>query len=149
MYEYISAIKDTETNFTVVIGDIDNFKNVNDTYGHDCGDKILSGVSEMINKFSSENVLTARWGGEEFLLLFMNESADKGIQQTEELMVNIRSKQFLYNNNVINITMTFGATTKSKTNDINEAIIVADKNLYYGKTHGKDQLIIDCMDTNG
>lgn len=123
----------------LAILDIDDFKKVNDTYGHNCGDYILGQVSVITRKICTDQVV-CRWGGEEFIIL----SAKKGCKTDilETLRKSISEEEFRFEGNVIKITVTIGAARydSSLTND--GWISAADSNLYFGKTHGKNRVVI-------
>ena len=143
MYEYINAIKENDCEYSVAIGDIDDFKNINDTYGHDCGDYVLTEISRIFSNLSNDNVKIARWGGEEFLFLFLESEKENASCIINNILDEMRHKIFTYGDNTFGITMTFGVSEKSISQDISNAIVEADKNLYHGKSHGKNQIVSD------
>lgn len=144
MYEYINTIKENDCDYSVAIGDIDDFKIINDTYGHDCGDYVLTEISRIFSNLSNENVKIARWGGEEFLFLFLESEKDSASGVINNILDEMRHKIFTYGDKTFGITMTFGISDKSISKDISNAIVEADKNLYYGKSHGKNKIVSDC-----
>ena len=129
----------TGQDYAISIFDIDNFKSVNDTFGHDAGDYILIEISSLVQKLLPENAIMARWGGEEFLIAF--EDCSKKVPEVlEKIRREVQGRTYSWQGRTIPITLTLGAAN-SKTNLSMEKIIVkADNNLYYGKTHGKNQV---------
>ena len=128
--------------FTIVIGDIDDFKHINDTYGHDAGDKILIKLSELINLTIRKQDICARWGGEEFLFLFPDTDKKGGKIISEKLRKKIEKEKIEYNGTTLSITMTFGICTFSETTTTEECINRADKALYEGKKTGKNRILV-------
>ena len=141
---FMERIKDNEDSKSVVIciGDIDDFKKINDTYGHLCGDYILQNISETMRKtFRSSNVDICRWGGEEFVFMFCDDDIDDAFKQVENLRKIIENKNFAYENNDISVTMTFGIVER-KSGKVDDVLLEnADKLLYRGKINGKNVVV--------
>lgn len=128
------------TPFALSIGDIDFFKKVNDTYGHECGDIVLQEVAEILRKHMHSCGFAARWGGEEFLLVFDRMDLDTARESLEKLLEEIRSMEVPYNGHIITLTMTFGITAGADA-DIKELLHRADEKLYEGKTSGRNCIV--------
>lgn len=126
--------------FCLAIGDIDFFKRVNDTYGHECGDVVLAEVAAIMNKNMKNKGFVARWGGEEFLLVFENSMLEDAVDTLRHILEEIRKKNVSYKNENVRITMTFGVCQGS-TDDIDTLIRVADSKLYEGKEGGRNQIV--------
>lgn len=126
--------------FCLVLGDIDFFKKVNDTYGHECGDIVLSEVATILNKNMRNQGFVARWGGEEFLLVFENCNLDEAVNKLEHILDEIRKKEISYKDEIVRITMTFGICQGS-TDDMDDVIRMADSKLYEGKAGGRNQIV--------
>lgn len=127
--------------FSLAVGDIDFFKKVNDTYGHEAGDEVLKEVSELIRKHMKNNGFVARWGGEEFMLGFENKTIDKAEKIVLDILNEIRKATIEYDGQIIDITMTFGMVEGELNKTSEELFEMADKRLYYGKQHGRNQLV--------
>ncbi len=132
--------KESGRSFALAIGDIDLFKRINDTYGHECGDAVLKKVSATLKQHMWHQGLAARWGGEEFLLLFEDTDLDTARQQLDELMEKIRALDVLYDGQHVGLTMTFGLICKPS-EDIHLLLKEADEKLYIGKTNGRNQVV--------
>lgn len=127
--------------FSVALGDIDYFKKVNDTYGHECGDIVLTHLADKLRVHMQEIGFAARWGGEEFLLVFQNHDLERTVKSVEELMTEIRSSGIDYQDKKgIHITMTFGIVEGSH-EKIDHILRRADKKLYLGKDQGRDRVV--------
>lgn len=130
------------TPFVIGIGDIDFFKSVNDTYGHDCGDLVLKRVAALLKKHMTGKGFVARWGGEEFLFVYDNTDLDLARAQTEALLEEIRKQEVIYEEKSIHVTMTFGLAEGGVGTRMRELLQTADNKLYYGKENGRNQVVI-------
>ena len=132
------------TPFCVAIGDIDHFKKVNDTYGHECGDVALAKVSAQIKEHMQGRGFVARWGGEEMLLVYDNMQLDTAVSCMEELLEEIRNQHIVYGDTVINITMTFGIT-EGNAGKVEHIVRDADAKLYEGKNSGRNKIVYEML----
>lgn len=130
------------TSFCLAIGDIDFFKKVNDTYGHACGDVVLKNVAAKLRECMRNHGFAARWGGEEFLLVFDHTDAPEAYRVLERLQESIRSMDSCYDNHTVKVTMTFGLID-GYTTDIDTLLREADDKLYEGKQAGRDRIVWD------
>lgn len=128
--------------FVVAIGDIDFFKSVNDTYGHDCGDVVLKRVAALLKNHMMGKGFVARWGGEEFLFLYDNTELSAAYDETEVLLREIRELAIDYEGQTIRITMTFGLAQGGVNTNIRELLQKADIKLYEGKENGRNRIIM-------
>lgn len=130
--------------FCVAIGDIDHFKKVNDTYGHDCGDLVLIEIGKILKQEMRGKGFAARWGGEEFLLVFEASLLETAAGRVKEIMNQIGSKKIAYPTEaeelIIQVTMTFGIVQVNG-NTIDELLKEADNKLYEGKNNGRNQIV--------
>lgn len=129
------------TPFCVALGDVDFFKKVNDTYGHDCGDVVLQKVAAKFRTHMFHYGFVARWGGEEFLLVFDHTNLEESHRILEALREDISSMETKYQDQTIKITMTFGLTA-GFSNDIKELICSVDEKLYQGKASGRNRIVL-------
>jgi len=127
--------------FTIVISDIDNFKLVNDNYGHYCGDHVLKTISKLLTSSLRKQDVCARWGGEEFLLFLPETNLKGGLIISEKIRKEITNTKMKYKDVTFNISMTFGVCVYNKLVDINKCISKADKALYEGKQSGKNKVL--------
>lgn len=126
--------------FCLAIGDIDDFKKVNDTYGHDCGDLVLKQIADILRRHMRGNGFVARWGGEEFLLVFENMDLAQARELLEKLLDDVRSAVCRYDDQSVSVTMTFGLAAGGGQN-VTDLLRTADDRLYQGKKGGKNQII--------
>ena len=126
---------------SICICDIDFFKKVNDNYGHDVGDIVLQNLADIMTTTLNKNILAARWGGEEFLLVFTGYNGDEAYAELESLRNSIKSLKFKSKEQTFSITMTFGLAEYDFNSDIDTVIKEADEKLYMGKENGRDQIV--------
>lgn len=129
--------------FSVVMCDIDNFKKINDTYGHNCGDYILESIAGVIVENSPNNSVVTRWGGEEFILLLEDCDITKSRPMVEKIREKVSEADFTYKEKRLHVTMTFGISTSMERRDLTGLIELADDRMYVGKQNGKNQVIDD------
>lgn len=139
---HMDNLKKTGRRFTIVLGDIDNFKSVNDTYGHEAGDMVLVAVSEIISRNVGPSDLVSRWGGEEILIL-LSDPLEAATLTTDRIRKRIDENIVSHEGQDIHVSMTFGAAESIPGFRIEHLIQQADDKLYYGKKHGKNQVVTD------
>lgn len=122
--------------------DIDNFKNVNDKFGHAIGDKVLVRIATILKNNIRKSDLVARWGGEEFVIAYINSSFEDSLLVTEELKNLIENDYILKDLNQSNITASFGLTTLKKDDKASDLINRADIAMYESKNSGKNRISI-------
>jgi len=125
--------------YCVCISDIDFFKKVNDTYGHEMGDEVLKMVSAKLKSGMVGKGFVARWGGEEFLIIFENRELDIARRELEIIMDDIRT--IWVPDSDRQITMSFGLTFMSPEESVDETLKRADDNLYEAKETGRNQIV--------
>ncbi|MBR5407519.1 MAG: diguanylate cyclase [Lachnospiraceae bacterium] len=131
----------SHSQLSLAISDIDFFKKVNDTYGHDAGDYVLIELGKTFKEFMKDKGWIARWGGEEFLFAFENNNGDYAFEQLDKLKYSIEKKQFTYKDYTFNLTMTFGLEEYDSSIGITETIKSADNKLYQGKESGRNKIV--------
>jgi two-component system, cell cycle response regulator len=129
---------------SVVILDIDNFKKINDTYGHHGGDAALVRISEILRERSRRSDFPSRFGGEEFVLVLPETDQDSAIQVARKFHEEIRSCSFGTVDKPFVLTVSMGLTssTKKEYSDWREMVADADCALYQAKNTGKDRIEI-------
>lgn len=127
--------------FCVSIGDIDFFKKVNDTYGHEKGDEVLKAVAERLKLGMVSRGFVARWGGEEFLLIFENMEIEQAKSCLEEILYEIRKIHISGTDR--NVTMSFGITSFDPEEETDSVLKRADDNLYTAKGSGRNRIVAD------
>lgn len=141
--EVIKYSAEYGTHFSVVIGDIDFFKKVNDTYGHDAGDKVLAAVADILKTGMAGKGFVARWGGEEFLLVFNKGTYEENITDLNLILEAVRNTSVSINDGTYNlsVTMSFGITEGSSDKETRIILKEADEKLYQAKSSGRNQVV--------
>ncbi|MCD8213741.1 MAG: GGDEF domain-containing protein [Campylobacter sp.] len=136
--------KSTNTNLVVMLGDIDDFKKINDTYGHDWGDMILKEIAKaLMNTFRKDDYV-CRWGGEEFLIILPDTKIDFIHKITSRLTKNIN---YVKLPDKTSVSMTFGMLVciNGVSAKFEYVVNKVDKLLYKGKQHGKDRIEMEIL----
>lgn len=134
-----------EQNYSIVMIDIDNFKKVNDTYGHPYGDIVLKQVASIIKSHTRPNDIVARYGGEEIIIFFYNFTEKKKLQErVESIREEIQNTMIEGEDISSSVTASFGVYVKSNEQlSLNEVIKKADDNLYICKRTGKNKVTLN------
>lgn len=132
--------KKNNTPFTLVIGDIDFFKKVNDTYGHQCGDMVLKNVARILREHMKDKGYAIRWGGEEFLLVYENSRLEEAYEALRVMLDELRNTGVQSGDSQVYVTMTFGMVCDSS-KELKDLLREADDKLYYGKNNGRNQIV--------
>jgi len=127
--------------FSIAIGDVDGFKEINDTYGHQAGDEVLSNIAHILQTSIRKQDIVGRWGGEEFILMFPKTTLEGALIVAEKIRKSIEEADFEYEQNKIRATITFGVATYDEKMDIDACIKMADEALYKGKKRGKNCVV--------
>ncbi|WP_428025313.1 GGDEF domain-containing protein [Arcobacter sp.] len=132
------------SNYAIIFIDIDDFKDINDTYGHDCGDIILKTFSTVLKKMMREEDVICRYGGEEFVTLINYNDEEEVYNYIKRVKVIVDSHKFIYKNGIkIKVHFSAGISFRSKYNSYEDAIKYADILLYKAKHEGKNRIIMD------
>lgn len=135
-------VKRTKRTFAFIILDIDHFKNVNDTYGHECGDKVLVGVARALEKALRAQDILARWGGEEFVCLFPETEVEGAKHAAEKIRAAVETHCHECSDASVSVTVTLGVCMYDGSCSIEECIRRADSALYIGKDRGRNQVVM-------
>jgi diguanylate cyclase (GGDEF)-like protein/PAS domain S-box-containing protein len=128
--------------FGLLFIDIDHFKEVNDQYGHDAGDKVLKVVTKTFMNNLREEDFVGRWGGEEFILLIANVEKKDLYTIAEKIRGLIEHSHIPLPEKEITVTVSIGATTAKRDDDIDSVIKRADRLMYYSKGEGRNNVTI-------
>lgn len=126
---------------SIALGDIDHFKEVNDTYGHECGDMVLRQLAAVFIETAGEKCEICRWGGEEFLFVFDNINGDDALVVLDELQKKIKKTETVYKGEAVKVTMTFGLGEFDFKKGMDHSINDVDVKLYQGKQTGRNKIV--------
>lgn len=139
--DLLKEVRDKDYTFSLIIFDIDDFKKVNDTYGHFVGDMVLKEVSTILRTFLRANTIIARIGGEEFGIILPNVEIENAIKVAQRIRNVIENREVKYNNHIIKFTASFGITQSKKDDEPVSIFDRADKALYKAKKEGKNLVV--------
>jgi diguanylate cyclase (GGDEF)-like protein len=141
--QHIARFQRSGISSAVVIADVDFFKKINDTYGHEAGDLVLVAVSRLLKKELREVDSLARWGGEEFVFLMHETGLPQAIAVTERIRDAVEASSVSYHATEIRCTMSFGITALLPHDTLGDAIARADRALYRSKSQGRNRVSAD------
>ena len=131
------------SSLSALMVDIDFFKKVNDQYGHAAGDHVLQTLARLLERRARASDLVARWGGEEFLVLLPDTSAEGAQQVGEQLRLAVQEAPFRWQDTTIAVTVSIGAATwSSGPFHANAVIASADSALYQAKSSGRNRVCL-------
>jgi len=123
---------------TIIIADVDHFKNINDTYGHNIGDIVLTEISKSLKEKLRPEDIAVRWGGEEFLIFLAHTHLDTAYNVAEDIRQRLENLTIEYADG-IKVTMSFGLAMIDVTTSLNDAIKYADNAMYISKKMGRNR----------
>lgn len=131
----------SEEPLSIILFDVDNFKQVNDVYGHDMGDLVLVEIAQHISKALREDDVFIRYGGEEFLIIFPGLNIADCYKVGLKLLDVVRSIELkVHGDEILKVTVSMGASTMQDDKDLSDIITRADKKLYEAKRAGKNRI---------
>ncbi|HFU75717.1 MAG TPA: GGDEF domain-containing protein, partial [Arcobacter sp.] len=140
--QIFNLCKRLKEEISVIIMDIDNFKSINDTYGHNIGDDVIIDIANKLVQNQRKSDVACRFGGEEFVLLLPNTKKESALVIAEKIRKNVESSIIHLTNNSLQYTISIGISNvhfKDETN-IEKALKRADEALYIAKNNGKNQV---------
>lgn len=127
----------------LIMGDLDHFKHINDTYGHQNGDEVLREVGDILKRYSRSSDIPCRYGGEEFLLVLPDICESKACERAELLRNKLSSISFRFNESEVHLSASFGIASFPKdARDADKLISVVDSAMYQAKAAGRNQICI-------
>ena len=144
-YDFAKRYKDylipeTGKIMSVFICDIDKFKRVNDTYGHNAGDDVLVFTSHLIDSFCTGNDSVYRWGGEEFVMVMRDTDLEGAVIKAESIRTKLMNSDITADGNTLRCTLSFGCALFDPAKSIEENISAADARLYTAKETGRNKV---------
>jgi len=142
--EYLDSIKESGEKCAVAMIDIDHFKKVNDTYGHDMGDKAIIALADILRSSTNPTDVVARFGGEEFCVVLKNINRYSAMDILERIRTTVESFSLPVDENTqLQLTISIGATIHDFEDTLDDTINQADMLLYKAKNNGRNQLVFD------
>lgn len=128
--------------FVVAMGDLDGFKAINDRYGHDAGDTVLSGIARVMTEFLRGHDIISRWGGEEFVILLPDTDIDGGLDTIERLRERVAGAELPIQGRTLSVSITLGLCAYVGGMSRDECLKRADTALYRGKQMGRNRVVV-------
>lgn len=139
---YFEIVKREHSDLSLLLIDIDDFKSINDNFGHDIGDEVIKDFAKLTRNTIRKNDLLIRFGGDEFLILLPNTTKEASKKVATKLVDKIEEFNNLHKNKECNYTISVGSASYIKSdNSIDDIIIRADKALYTAKANGKNTIV--------
>jgi len=132
----------SQRTFGVIIGDIDGFKQINDTRGHECGDYVLRELAVVLRSALRDQDAVARWGGEEFLFLLPETDLAGAGVVAEKLRAAVERAQLAFGGQPLPMSMTFGVASYEAPIPLEDCVRRADQAMYSGKSQGKNRVVL-------
>lgn len=139
--QLLDYVANNNNPISLIIFDIDNFKKVNDTYGHNAGDMVLLTVSQIFKLILREEDVISRWGGEEFMIYMPDTTAEKALDIANKLRNEVSKYTYHCDNVSFHCTVTGGVIQYDREISPEKNITNVDQALYYGKSSGKNRCI--------
>jgi len=127
--------------FSLLLGDLDLFKSINDTFGHDAGDQALIQTTHFLVHGIRTQDLVARWGGEEFLILLPDTDLEGALVVAEALRKGVAAKAVVVGDKRLHLTLSIGVASYGLHQSISQCIKAADRALYEGKLQGRNRVV--------
>ena len=138
-----SAYERIKTQYAVIFFDLDHFKKLNDTYGHECGDVVLSTFGKILNKSVREHDIVGRYGGEEFVAIIHFNLNRELLQFLKRIKTIVTENSFLYKEKKIKVTFSAGVAIRSSYATYENTLQKADMLLYQAKENGRNKIILE------
>lgn len=155
LYEHLREMKDMdkETSLSVLVLDIDHFKNINDTWGHDCGDNVLTTFARRVKKIVGDRGVIARLGGEEFAVVMAGKPGDEGYRLAENIRKAIEEMDIAWQSNNLSLTVSIGLSYGmvmrwNIIDGFDRLLSEADSYLYQSKKSGRNRISTSPAITN-
>lgn len=143
MQEFLETTLKKDIPFCLAMCDIDNFKHINDTYGHECGDVVLKDIAGIIRQKTSPGSYVCRWGGEEFLILLNHYSPKDAFPLADSIRKAVANTNTVFQEYTVSHTITIGVASHIRSQSLEDTITAADTLLYAGKNQGKNVVITE------
>ncbi|MED7789450.1 diguanylate cyclase [Francisella sp. 19X1-34] len=138
-YTMIYTMQDS---YAIVMLDIDHFKKINDDFSHLHGDKVLISLANTIKKYSRENDLAVRFGGEEFIIFLPNTNKDCAKNIAERIRIEVQKQKLIIDDHILTYTVSCGVATNENQLSIKQTLVIADKALYQAKSQGRNRSVV-------
>jgi len=139
-----ARVKRYNTDLSLMFFDIDHFKKINDTYGHQAGDFVLKELAATVKNSIRQADILGRYGGEEFLVCLPETKVERALHSAERIRKAVEEKEFIYEGKKIPVTISIGVASFRQTpeDQVNRFIKDADEAMYFSKEHGRNRVTL-------
>ena len=137
----LNSLQKKDFTFSIILSDIDNFKKINDKFGHITGDIVLREVAKRMEQSLRIGDILGRWGGEEFIIILPHANLQSAIEVAERIKQNLISSPIEFQNISLPISATFGVGEYNEKLSLNKNLTLIDNALYKGKAEGKNRVV--------
>ncbi len=130
---------------SIILGDIDNFKMINDTYGHDRGDEVLREMGRVLKQMTRKEDVSARYGGDEFVAVYPNMGSTDAAKKAEAIRNALIQSSFPWTDTEISVSIGVATFPEIKVNSAEELIQKSDKAMYQAKSGGQDRIVVNVI----
>ncbi|BFM21958.1 sensor domain-containing diguanylate cyclase [Gilvimarinus japonicus] len=136
----VKGARRRHTSVALASMDLDHFKNINDTYGHQCGDEVIRTVSSIASSCVRDTDTLCRWGGEEFLLLLEDCDLKRATEVAESIRAVVEAHEFRFGRDLVRVTVSLGVTVQRPDESLNALVDRVDRALYSAKRDGRNRV---------
>ena len=140
--QHLAAFQRYEIPFSVLLADLDDFKRINDRYGHPVGDRVLRATAQSLRNCIREADFVGRWGGEEFMVIAAHTDGSGLPSLAERIRKHIAAAQIRVDRSIVPITASIGATVCQENDTLHSLIERVDSLLYESKASGKNRITL-------
>ena len=137
----MSRVNRNKKTFSIILLDIDHFKVLNDTYGHDYGDIVLQKVASALQDSIRSMDKVARWGGEEFLVFLPETNKEQASHLAEKLRLAVSNIELTYQDKLLQVTVSLGVCEYNQQGEYKDMVKQADLGLYKAKETGRNKVV--------
>ncbi|MBR2215379.1 MAG: sensor domain-containing diguanylate cyclase [Selenomonadaceae bacterium] len=139
--KYLPLTSGEDNSLAIILCDIDFFKKVNDTYGHNAGDAVLKKVAQVLQAELPTGSNAYRWGGEEFIIVHVGSGLAATVALAEQIRSRVAESECHFEEQRLKVTMSFGCSAYERLYTLDENIGVADERLYHAKEQGRNRVV--------
>ena len=140
-YQLVKQYQMVNAPFSILLAALDNFKFINDRYGHDVGDEILYAIGQMLQKPLRDEDIVARWGGNEFMVLLPNACSEAAVNIAERLRTKATEIEMQAQGDRLRISLSMGVASIDKCTGVDDLMSTAENGLYQAKHMGRDMIV--------
>jgi len=141
----LSMARRYNTDLSLIIADVDYFKRINDTYGHQAGDEVLVSVAHVLSNLTRAEDTVARIGGEEFAVLLPDTNRLGAAVLAERIRAAVEQEKFILGDKIVSVTLSVGMASylAERVDSVDQLLNIADRRLYLAKKSGRNRICVN------